>query len=104
MSDCSIDQAIDVQEWVCILRACLIEIYVVHTHPPLFVWFFDHDHVRKPSGIVNFLDELGDHQLDHFLSYCLTPLFTYLSFSLGNRLCIFKALIDPGHVYCKLCK
>lgn len=56
---CSIDQPVDVQEWVCILRACSIQICVVHTHPLLLVWFLDHDHVGKPSGVVNFLYELG---------------------------------------------
>lgn len=84
MSGYSIDQTVDVREWVCILWACSILICVVHTHSPLPVWFLDHDHIGKPSGIVNFPNELGSRPLGHLLLYSPTCLFPNLSFPLGD--------------------
>lgn len=47
----------------CGFRGCSIQVHILCTHPPLPIQFLRHYQIGKPSAIVNFSDELGNHQL-----------------------------------------
>jgi hypothetical protein len=41
-----------------VLRAVLVEVYVVDAHPPLIVVLFENEYrIHQPLGVVNFFDE-----------------------------------------------
>ena len=75
---------VNVWEWVRILEARSIQVCVIRAHSPLFIRLLDHDHVGKPSGVVDISYEIGGRLLDHFLSHCSAPLFSHLSLPLGD--------------------
>ena len=51
-------QSIYLWEWIAVLRASLVEVREVYTHPPFTIGLFNHDHVCQPVGVVYFSDEV----------------------------------------------
>jgi hypothetical protein len=42
-----------------IFLACLIKIYIIDTHPPIFILFGYKDRIGEPVQVVHFFNESG---------------------------------------------
>jgi len=61
-----IHQSVNVREGVGVFRACAFDVYVVDTHPPVTVWFGDHDDVGQPCRVSDLPYEPGQQELVGF--------------------------------------
>ena len=52
-----------------LLGHAFVQVGEVHAHSPLAFYFFDHDHVGQPVGVVDFPNEICLQQFAYFFGY-----------------------------------
>ena len=63
-----------------IFRTSLVEIGVICAHPPLTFWFFNHDHICQPCGVLGFFYEGDFDKFVGFLACYIALLFNHFLF------------------------
>ena len=67
-----------------VLWACFVEVCLVNADPPFSIWFFNHNYICKPFGVVNFPDKLGCEQLPNLFIYGCVSFWIELSALLND--------------------
>lgn len=64
----SINQLINLRKRVVVLRTCFVEINIINTYSPIFIWFFDQYNISKPLGLLYFNNKPCLKQLIHLVA------------------------------------
>ena len=108
MASCPILQPVDAGERVRVLRARLVEVGVVNTHPPLVVSLGDHDYIGQPGSVVGLSYKADRQKLMSLLPRCKPLLLPKLALFLSHwsHLLVNRKLVSeniqahPRHIRC----